>query len=78
MTLYIVEDYNTCEFECFKTLEQANHYVREYYRAHMMEWYKNMPIDECLSGISADLDGLNAAMAYIDDALYIHEATLHE
>lgn len=78
MKLYVVANYNNCEFECFKTLEQANKYVREYYRAHMTEWYKNMPSDECSFGISVDLNNLNADKAYIDDIMYIYDATLHE
>ena len=35
MTIYIVENYNSCEFEAFEELEQAATYVRQYYKDHM-------------------------------------------
>lgn len=81
MTIYIVENYDTCEFEAFEKLEQAATYVRKYYRDHMAEadWLGNFDgsVESALQTIKADLENLDADYPYIEDLMYIHDVTLH-
>jgi hypothetical protein len=79
MTIYIVENYNTCEFEAFEELEQAAAYVRKYYRDHMdgLLGGSKGSVESALQTIKADLENLDAGYPYIEDFMYIHDATLH-
>lgn len=79
MTIYIVENYGTCEFEAFEELEQAATYVRKYYRDHMADWLGDSDgsVESALQIIKADLENLDAGYPYIEDLMYIHDATLH-
>ena len=77
MTIYIVENYDTGEFEAFEKLEQAATYVREYYKDHMVGWLSNCSAENVLQTIKADLENLDAAYPYIEDVMYIYDGTLH-
>lgn len=79
MTIYIVENYDTGEFEAFEELGQAATYVRKYYIDHMADWLcdSNGSVKNALQTIKADLENLNAAYPYIKDLMYICDATLH-
>ena len=76
MTIYIVENYDTCEFEAFEKLEQAATYVRQYYREHMVDWLSNSS-DSVLRIVQSDLENLEAYYPFIEDTMYIHQATFH-
>ena len=79
MTIYIVENCNTCEFEAFEELEQAATYVRQYYRENMADWFGNSDcsVENALQTIKADLENLDANYPYIQDIMYIYNAKLH-
>jgi hypothetical protein len=79
MTIYIVENYDTREFEAFEELEQAATYVRKYYRDHMADWLGGSKgsVESALQTIKTDLENLYAGYPYIEDFMYIHDATLH-
>lgn len=79
MTIYIVENYDTCEFEAFEELEQAAAYVRKYYRDHLADWLGDSDgsVEGVLQTIKADLENLDAGCPYIEGFMYIHEVTLH-
>ena len=79
MTIYIVENYDTGEFEAFEELEQAVTYVRKYYRDHMADRLgdSDCSAERALQIIKADLENLDAGYPYIKDLMYIYEATLH-
>ena len=79
MTIYIVENYDTYKFEAFEELEQAATYVRKYYRDHMadlLDGFKGS-VESALQTIKADLENLDAGYPYIEDLMYIRDATLH-
>ena len=76
MTIYIVENYNSGEFEAFEELEQAATYVRQYYREHMVDWLSNSS-DSVLRIVQSDLENLEAYYPFIEDTMYIHQATFH-
>jgi hypothetical protein len=78
MTIYIVENCETCKFEAFEELEQAAAYVRKYYRDHMDDLFGGSKgIGDALQTIKADLENLDAGHPYIEDLMYIYDATLH-
>ena len=79
MTIYIVENYDTCEFEAFEKLEQAATYVRQYYKDHMVSWFSNSnySTERIIETIKDDLENLEAEYPFIQDTMYIYEATLH-
>ena len=79
MTIYIVENYDTCEFEAFKELEQAATYVRQYYKDHMVSWLSNSSYsaERIIQTIKDDLENLEAEYPFIEDTMYTYEATLH-
>ena len=84
MTIYIVENYGTFEFEAFEELEQAATYVRKYYRDHMADWLGDSDgsVESALQTIKDDLENLDAGYPYagypyIEDLMYIHDVTLH-
>lgn len=79
MTIYIVENYNTCEREAFETLEQAATYVRKYYKDHMVDWLgnSNESVERVLQTIKNDLENLESGYPFIEDTMYIYDATLH-
>ena len=79
MTIYIVENYNTCEFEAFEELEQAATYIRKYYREHMVDLLSNSydSIEKVLQAIKYDLENLETEHPFIEDTMYIHTAILH-
>lgn len=78
MTIYIVENYNTCEFEAFEELEQAATYVRKYYKDHV-GWLSNSDYsaERIIQTIKDDLENLEAEYPFIQDTMYIYKATLH-
>ena len=78
MTIYIVENYDTCEFEAFKELKQAAAYVRKYYKDHM-GWLSNSndSAERIIQTIKNDLENLEAEYPFIQDTMYTYEATLH-
>lgn len=79
MTIYIVENYDTCEFEAFEELEQAATYVRQYYKDHMVSWLSGYHdnVDRVVQTIKDDLENLEAEYPFIQDTMYIYRATLH-
>lgn len=79
MTIYIVENYNSCEFEAFEELEQAATYVRQYYRDHMEDLLGNVgdSVERTLHIIKNDLENLEAEYPFIEDTMYIHNAKFH-
>lgn len=79
MTIYIVENYDTCEFEAFEELEQAATYVRKYYKDHMVSWFSEYHdnVDRVVQTIKDDLENLESDYPFIADTIYIYEATLH-
>ena len=79
MTIYIVENYDTCEFEAFEELKQAAAYVRQYYKDHMVSWFSGYHdnVDRVVQTIKDDLENLEAEYPFIQDTMYIYEATLH-
>lgn len=79
MTIYIVENYDTCEFEAFEKLEQAATYVRKYYKDHMVSWLSGYHdnVDRVVQTIKDDLENLEAEYPFIQDTMYIYKATLH-
>ena len=79
MTIYIVENYDTCEREAFETLEQAAIYVRKYYREHMVDWLSNSndSVERVLQTAKKDLEHLELDYPFIEDTMYIYPATLH-
>ena len=76
MTIYIVENYSSGEFEAFEELEQAAAYARQYYREQMMDWISNSS-DSVLRIVQSDLKNLEADYPFIEDTMYIHNVTLH-
>ena len=79
MTIYIVENYDTCEFEAFEELKQAAAYVRQYYKDHMVNLFSGYhnDVDRVLQLIKSDLEDLEAEYPFIQDTMYIYKATLH-
>lgn len=79
MTIYIVENYDTCEFEAFEELEPAAAYVRQYYKDHMVSWLSGYHdnVDRVVQTIKDDLENLEAEYPFIQDTMYIYKATLH-
>ena len=82
MTVYIIENYSTGEFEAFEKLEQATTYVRKYYRDHMINWLSGSDrgVEDILQTIKIDLENLDTADPYphIEGVMCIHDATLHD
>ena len=79
MTIYIVENYDTCEFEAFEKLEQAATYVRKYYKDHMVGWFSNSSdsAERIIQTVKEDLENLEAEYPFIQDTMYTYKATLH-
>lgn len=79
MTIYIVENCDTCEFEAFEELEQAATYVRKYYKDHMVDWLSNSSYnaERIIQTIKDDLENLEAEYPFIQNTMYIYKATLH-
>ena len=79
MTIYIVENHDTCEFEAFKELEQAATYVRKYYIDHLKDLFSGYhnDVDRVLQLVKSDLENLEAEYPFIQDTMYIYKATLH-
>ena len=79
MTIYIVENHDTCEFEAFEKLEQAATYVRKYYKDHMVGWLSNSSYsaERIIQTIKDDLENLEAEYPFIQDTMYTYKATLH-
>lgn len=79
MTIYIVENYDTCEFEVFEELKQAAAYVRKYYKDHIVGWLSNSSAsaERIIQTIKDDLENLEAEYPFIVDTMYTYEATLH-
>ena len=79
MTIYIVENYDTCEFEAFEKLEQAVTYVRKYYKDHMVGWLSNSSdsAERIIQTVKEDLENLEAEYPFIQDTMYTYKATLH-
>ena len=77
MTIYIVENYDTCEFEAFEKMEQAATYVRKYYKDHMVGWLSNSSAERIIETVKDDLENLEAEYPFIQDTMYIYRATLH-
>lgn len=79
MTIYIVENHDTCEFEAFEELKQAAAYVRQYYKDHMVNWFSNSnySAERIIQTIKDDLENLEAEYPFIQDTMYTYKATLH-
>ena len=79
MTIYIVENYDTCEFEAFEKLEQAATYVRKYYKDHLTDLFSRYhdDVDGVIQIIKDDLENLETDYPFIQDIMYIYKATLH-
>ena len=79
MTIYIVENYDTCEFEAFEGLEQAATYVRKYYKDHLVDWlsHSSYNAEIIIQTIKDDLENLEAEYPFIQDTMYTYKATLH-
>lgn len=79
MTIYIVENDDTCEFEAFEELEQAAAYVRQYYKDHMVSWLSNSnySAERIIQTIKDDLENLEAEYPFIQDTMYTYKATFH-
>ena len=79
MTIYIVENDDTCEFEAFEKLEQATAYVRQYYKDHMVSWLSNSnySAERIIQTIKDDLENLEAEYPFIQVTMYTYKATLH-
>ena len=79
MTIYIVENYNSCEFEAFEELEQAATYVRQYYKDHMEDLLGNVgdSVERTLHIIKNDLENLEGEYPFIEDTMYIHNVKFH-
>lgn len=79
MTIYIVENYNSCEFEAFEELEQAASYVRQYYKDHIVDWFGNSSnsAEKIIQTIKNDLENLEGEYPFIEDTMYIYNAKLH-
>lgn len=74
MDIYIVENYNSGEFTAFNSLENANKFVQNYYAEHFKEFIDglNMSSSYDRDRIITDLKNLGAAVAFIEDVMYIH------
>ena len=79
MTIYIVENYDTCEFEAFEGLEQAATYVRKYYKDHMVGWLSNSSdsAERIIQTVKEDLENLEAEYPFIQDTMYTYKVRLH-
>ena len=79
MTIYIVENCNSCEFEAFEELEQAATYVRQYYKDHMEDLLGNVgdSVERTLHIIKNDLENLEGEYPFIEDTMYIYNAKFH-
>lgn len=79
MTIYIVENYDTCEFEAFEKLEQAATYVRKYYKDHMVGWLSNSSnsAERIIQTVKEDLENLEAECPFIQDTMYTYKVRLH-
>ena len=79
MTIYIVENYNSYEFEAFEELEQAATYVRQYYKDHVEDLLGNVgdSVEKIIQTIKNDLENLEAEYPFIEDTMYIYNAKLH-
>lgn len=79
MTIYIVENCDTCEFEAFEELKQAAAYVRQYYKDHMEDLLGNVgdSVERTLHIIKNDLENLEGEYPFIQDIMYIHNVKFH-
>ena len=79
MTIYIVENCDTCEFEAFEKLEQAATYVRKYYKDHLVDWlsHSSYNAEIIIQTIKEDLENLEAEYPFIQDTMYTYKAALH-
>ena len=79
MTIYIVENYNSYEFEAFEELEQAATYVRQYYKDHIVDLLGNVgdSMEKIIQTIKNDLENLEAEYPFIEDTMYIYNAKLN-
>ena len=79
MTIYIVENYDTYEFEAFEKLEQAATYVRKYYKDHLVDWlsHSSYSAEIIIQTIKEDLENQEAEYPFIQDTMYTYKATLH-
>lgn len=78
MTIYIVENYDSCEYEAFETKEQAAAYVRKYYIDHLTDLFSGYnDVDRVIQTTKDDLENLESDYPFIADTMYIYEATLH-
>lgn len=74
-TVWIVENYDTNEYLVFSDLNEANAYVRHYYREHMLSFYGSFNNDT-IKHIREDLENLEWPQAYITDIMYTREGKL--
>ena len=79
MTIYVVDNFDRCEYEAFETKEQAAAYVRKYYIDHLTDLFSGYHdnVDEVIQTIKDDLENLESDYPFIADTMYIYEATLH-
>ena len=79
MTIYVVENYDSAEYEAFETLEQAVAYVRKYYIDHLTDLFSGYhdDVDRVIQTIKDDLENLESDYPFIANTMYIYEATLH-
>ena len=79
MTIYIVENYDSDEYEAFEELKQAAAYVRKYYMDHLKDLFSGYhdDVDRVLQMIKNDLKNLESDYPFIEDTMRIYVATLH-
>lgn len=79
MTIYVVENHDSDEYEAFEELEQATAYVRKYYIDHLTEFFSGYHdnVDRAIQIIKNDLENLESDYPFIEDTMCIHVATLH-
>lgn len=80
MTIYIVENYDSDEYEAFEELEQAAAYVRKYYIDHLQDLFSGYDdnVDSAIQIIKSDLENLESDYPFIEDTMWIHVARCHD
>ena len=71
MTIYVVENYNSNEYEAFEELEQAAAYVRKYYIDHLTDLFSKYTdnVDRAIEIIKND--GFNYIVLFVCMSIFI-------
>ena len=80
MNIYIVENYDSDEYEAFEELGQAAAYVRKYYIDHLTDLFSGYHdnVDSAIQIIKNDLENLESDYPFIEDTMCIHVARCHD